>query len=371
MRLRFEKRKAAPAWFKVALPVAAVTLTFVLSAALILLARVNPAVAYFRMFEGALGSWLGITETLVKAAPLILTGLAVAIAFKGRFYNIGVEGQLYAGALGATWIGMQLSALPAALAVPIVTVAAMLFGALWALVAAVLKVQLRADDVVCTLLLNYVMTLLVGALVNGPWRDPVTNWPQSPDLPESALYTVLLPESRVHLGVALTVVAVVLVAYLLHRTTLGLAIKAVGLNERAAAFFGIAPGRTIVIVALISGGLAGLAGAGELLGLHGHLIETLSPGYGFTGIIVAMLGALNPLGIVFSAVFVSVVITGAGAMSRYTGVPSYISGVMQGLALISILAMFLLNHYRIRVEWRRRPAQPPPRLAEESPHAQP
>jgi ABC-type uncharacterized transport system permease subunit len=353
MRVRFEKRKQAPIWFKVALPVGAVILTFLLSSILILFAKVNPLVAYFRMFEGALGSWLGISETLVKAAPLVLTGLAVAVAFKGRFYNIGVEGQLYAGALGATWIGMQFSSLPVFVALPVVTCVAMLFGAFWALIPALLKVRLRTDDVVCTLLLNYVMTLLVGALVNGPWRDPVTNWPQSPDLPESVLFPVLLPQSRVHLGVAFAIAAVALIWYVLNRTTLGLSIKAVGLNERAAAFLGIRPGRTIVIVALISGALAGLAGAGELLGLHGHLIETLSPGYGFTGIIVAMLGALHPVGIVFSAIFVAIVITGAGAMSRYTGVPSYISGVILGLSLISVLALFLLNHYRVRFEWRR------------------
>src|SRR3569832_354178 len=194
---------------------------------------------------------------MVKAAPQVLTGLAVAAAFKGRFYNIGAEGQLYAGALGATWVGMQLGALPAPAAIVVVTLAAMLFGAAWALVAALLKVRLRTDDVVCTLLLNYVMTLLVGALVNGVWRDPVTNWPQSPDLPESVLFPMLLPQSRVHLGVAFAFVAVVVVWYVMQRTALGLAIKAVGLNERASAFFGISPARTIVIVALMSGALAG------------------------------------------------------------------------------------------------------------------
>jgi ABC-type uncharacterized transport system permease subunit len=352
MRVRFERRSRAPIWFKVALPVAAVGLTFLLSSVLILLAHVNPFVAYYRMFEGALGSWLGISETFVKAAPLVLTGLAVAVAFKGRFYNIGAEGQLYSGALGATWIGMQLSGLPTFIALPVTTLVAMLFGAGWALIPALLKVKLRADDVVCTLLLNYVMTLLVGALVNGPWRDPVTNWPQSPDLPESVLFPILLPQSRLHLGVALTLAAVAIVWYVLQRTTLGFSIKTVGLNERAAAFFGIAPGKTIIIAALMSGALAGLAGAGELLGLHGHLIETLSPGYGFTGIIVAMLGALHPIGIVFSATFMAIVITGAGAMSRYTGVPSYIAGVIEGLSLISVLATFLLNDYRIRLDWR-------------------
>ncbi|MFH0802721.1 MAG: ABC transporter permease [bacterium] len=350
MRLNFEKRKNTPAWLKGVLALAAVLISLLLSSSLILWAGASPLEAYLEMFRSSLGNWLGLSETLVKAAPLLLTGLAVAVAFRARFWNIGAEGQLYAGALAATFLGLHQGSLPAPLAIPLAILGAMILGGLWALFPAWLKTRFRVDDVVSTLLLNYVFILFVGAMVTGPWRDKVTNWPQSAELPESFWFPVLLTHSRIHLGVLLALIAALFIWFLIGKTVLGFEIGAVGAGEKAARFAGIDIRRTFLLTALLSGSLAGLAGAGELLGLHHHLIEKLSPGYGYSGIVVATLGALNPLGAVFSALFVATVVTGADAMSRFVGIPSYIGDVIQGLALLSALALFFLAEYRVRVE---------------------
>ncbi len=357
MRLRLERRKNTPAWLRGALALAAILLSLLLSSALIVWAGASPLEAYLEMFRSALGNRLGMSETLVKTAPLLLAGLAVAVAFRGRFWNIGAEGQIYAGALAATFLGLHLSFLPALPAILAAAAGSMLLGGLWALFPAWLKIRFKVDDVVSTLLLNYVFLLFVGALVTGPWRDSVTNWPQSAELPRAFWFPMLLPQSRVHLGVLLALLAALLTWFILRKTVLGFEIDAIGTGEKAARFAGINVPRTFLLTALLSGSLAGLAGAGELLGLHHHLIEKLSPGYGYSGIVVATLGALSPIGTIFSSLFVATVSTGADAMSRFVGIPSYIGDVIQGLALLSALALFFLAEYRVRI--RKQEPTPP------------
>jgi simple sugar transport system permease protein len=332
---------------------AAVAATLVLCAGLVALAGADVIDAYVVLFSSALGSKFSLSETVVKATPLIFTGLAVAVAFRAKFWNIGAEGQLLAGAMAAAFIGAR-EGLPVPLLIPGMVVAGAFAGALWAMLPAVLKLRYRVDDVVATLMLNFVMFYTMMALVDGPWKDPLSGYPDSPDIRMAAEFPMLVAGTRLHLGVLLAVVATVAVWFLIRATTLGFAITAVGENPRVARHGGIGIVRTTLLAAAISGGLAGLAGVGEVGGLHFQVMAALSPGYGYTGIVIAMLARLNPLGVVPASLFFAAVMTGAEAMSRKTGVPVFLADVIQGAALISMIVALLFTTYRVRL--RRAPA---------------
>lgn len=353
IRLRLEARERTPAWLNIVLPLAAVAATLIICGGLIKLAGADVIDAYVVLFASALGREFALTETFVKAAPLMFTGLAVAVAFRAKFWNIGAEGQLLAGAMAAAFMGAR-TGLPAWSLVPSMIVAGAIAGALWAMVPALLKLRLKVDDVVATLMLNFVMFYTMMALLDGPWKDPLSGYPDSPDIRIAAEYPVLIDATRVHLGVLLALLAAGAVWFLMRYTTLGFAIRAVGENPRAARHGGIAIGRVTVFTALISGGLAGLAGVGEVAGLHFQVMATLSPGYGYTGIVIAMLARLSPLGVVPASLFFAAVITGAEAMSRQTGVPVFFADVFQGAALICMIVALLFVTYRLRL----RPSAP-------------
>jgi ABC-type uncharacterized transport system permease subunit len=352
IQLRLEPRPDAPAWLGIALPVAAILATLALCSALILLAGANVFEAYGALFAGALGSRFNLAETVVKAAPLVLTGLAVAVAFRARFWNIGGEGQLLAGAMAAAFVGARES-LPGWSLVPAMIAAGGLAGAATAALPAALRVRLKVDEVVVTLMLNFVIFYAMTALLDGPWKDPLSGYPDSPDIRPEAEFPVLLRATRLHLGVMVAALAAPAIWLLITRTTLGFEIRAVGANLRAAAHGGISVPRTMLLAAAISGGLAGLAGAGEVGGLHFQVMASLSPGYGYTGIVVAMLAALNPLGVVPSALFFAAIATGAESMSRRTGVPVFLGDVIQGTSLLCMLTALLFTSWRLRL---RRPA---------------
>jgi ABC-type uncharacterized transport system permease subunit len=347
IRLSVEPRVRTPVWLNIVLPLGAVAATLILCSGLIALAGADVFAAYGALFAGALGSEFNLAETVVKATPITLTGLAVAVAFRAKFWNIGAEGQLLAGAMAAAFVGAR-EFLPAWSLVPSMIVAGAAAGALWALLPAVLRLRFKVDDVVASLMLNFVILYGMLALLDGPWKDPLSGYPDSPDIRMAAEYPILLGHTRIHLGVLLALVAAAVVWFVMARTTLGFAIRAVGENARAAAFSGISIDRVILTAALISGGLAGLAGVGEVSGLHFQVMATISPGYGYTGIVIAMLARLNPLGVVPAAVFFAAVITGAESMSRKTGVPVFLAEVIQGMALVCMMVALLFNQYRVR-----------------------
>jgi len=349
IRFRIIKRKPLPAWAKIVIPIAAIVATLILSAIPILLAGGQLWKSYFYLFYGALGTRFNLLETFVKASPLILTGLSVAFAFRAKFWNIGAEGQLLAGALMATVLGIHMGGLPKLFALPVVITAGFLAGGIWAAIPGILKTKLKVDDVVSTLLLNYVMWHIMGALLFGPLQQPGSSWPRSAAIADAARYPILLPRSRFHMGILIAFFAVFVIWFINNKTTFGYRSKAVGVNIRAAHFGGINTTAVIVWTALISGGMAGLAGVGELCAIQYCLIMDISPGYGYTGIVIAMLGNLHPVGVLFSALFFSVIIVGAQTMSRMTGVPTYIAGVIQGMALMVMLIFLLFTEYRIRV----------------------
>jgi simple sugar transport system permease protein len=347
IRLRLERREATPPWLQVALPIAAVLVTLGLCSGLVLLAGANLFEAYSLLLFSTFRSGYDIQDTLVKAAPLLLTGLAAAVAFRAKFWNIGGEGQLMAGAIAACFIG-QREFLPPVSIVPLMIAAAAVLGALWALLPAVLKVALKVDDVVTTLLLNFIMLYGVTALLEGPWRDPASGYPNSPSVRVEAEFPIL-PFVGVHLGVLIALLAAIAMWWLLARTTLGFSIRAVGHNPTAAEYAGMKVGRVILVTALISGALAGLAGAGEVGGVRFQVTSDLASGYGYAGIVIATLADLNPLGAIPAALFFAIVFNGAGTMARATAVPIYLADVIQGVALVSLVAARVFAVYRLRL----------------------
>jgi ABC-type uncharacterized transport system permease subunit len=346
---RVVKREPLPGWARILIPIAAIIATLMLSAIPILAAGGHLWKSYFYLFYGALGTRFNLLETFVKTSPLLLTGLAVAFAFRAKFWNIGAEGQLLAGALTATALGISLDGVPRFLTLPMVMICGFVAGGIWACIPAILKTKLKVDDVVSTLLLNYVMIHIMGALLFGPLQQPGSSWPRSPEIVAAAKYPILLPRSRFHLGIPLAIAAVFVIWFINNRTIFGYQAKAVGVNIRAAHFGGINTTSVILWTALVSGGLAGLAGVGELCALQYRLIMDISPGYGYSGIVIAMLGNLHPVGVLFSSLFFSVIIVGAQTMSRMTGVPTYIAEVIQGIALMVMLVFLLFTEYRLRV----------------------
>ncbi len=344
------ERVPAPVWMRPLFIVLAVIITFLLVSTLVLAAGASPASAFYELLINPLTRTGARADILMMATPILLTGIAVAVAFIAGYYNIGAEGQLYAGAIFAAWVGVHSEGFESYVAIPLMLAAGFIAGMLWALIPALLKAYLSVDEVVTTLLLNSVMLFFVSALLNGPWRDPVSNWPQSPTIATSAQFPVLIPRSRVHFGAIVAVIAALSVWWTLSRTRFGLELRAIGKNKDAAKFLGIPVRRRLIAAALISGGIAGLAGVSEVGGIHYYLIGTLSPGFGYTGIIVATLGALSIPGVFISALFLSLINRGAISASRELSVPVYLSDVIQSVLLLVTLAALLLSQYRIRRE---------------------
>ena len=346
-RFRIE-RAPAPLWMRLIVPLLAVLITFMLTSVFLIWAGANPFEAYYYFLIVPLSSQVSAIEVLVKSTPLLLTGAAVTFAFSASFWNIGAEGQLIAGAMTAAWLGMMLKDIPPSFGIPIVIAGGFLGGVLWTLLPALLKVKLDVDEVVTTLLLNSVILFLVAFLLNGPWRNPISGWPQSPEIAAGTVFVKLIPRTRLHLGFLIALLVILVEWFVLSRTPLGLRMRAVGLGKEAARFAGINIQQTMLFSALISGGIAALAGVGEVAGIHFHLIEAISSGLGYSGIIVATLAGLNPLGVIPAALFIGLIDTGSQSVSRALGVPIYLGDVVQATLLLVTLALFFLQNYRIR-----------------------
>jgi len=328
-------------------PVAALVFTFVIGGLLALAAGADPFATFGLILKGAVGSKFAALETLDRATPLIFTGLAVAVAFRARLWNIGAEAQLYAGALATVIVGTNL-ALPGPVLIPLMAVAAVVAGALVLLGPVLLKTRLGVDEVVTTLLFNFIMLLFVSMLLEGPLKDPMgMGWPKSEPIPRDARLPRLVEGLRLHWGFGLAILSAIAVWVMQARTTLGYEIRAVGLNAEAAAFAGIPVGRVMVKTALISGGLAALAGFSEVAGLRGNLTLDVSPGFGYTGIIVAMLALLHPLGVVGTALFVAGIFVGADSMSRAADVPAYIADILVAVALLCMVLALAFTRFRM------------------------
>jgi simple sugar transport system permease protein len=347
MKFKIE-RAAAPFWIRPLIPLMAVLLTFVVTSVLILAANANPFGAYYNLLIVPLSTKFSALEVLVKATPLIFTGMAVTFAFTSGYFNIGAEGQLYAGAIAATWVGISFPNLPAIVIIPFMIIMGFIAGMVWAFLPAFLKIKLKVDEVVTTLLMNSIILYFVSFLLNGVWRNPESGAPQSPELSPAAILYRMIPKSRLHIGFIIALVVVVIVYIVIKKTPFGLSMRAVGASKVGAQFAGINSNRSMMIAALVSGGIAGLAGTIEIAGIHYHLVGALSSGYGYTGIIAATLGGLNPIGVTVAALFISLISTGSQTVSRAMGVPVYLGDVVQSTLLLVTLGMLLLQNYRIK-----------------------
>ncbi|MFA6856270.1 MAG: ABC transporter permease [Treponema sp.] len=343
------KRKPMKPWQAALLPVIAIAVTLLLSAGLIRIAGADINEAFASLVLGAFGTKFNFFETCIGAVPLVFTGLSVAFAFRAKFWNIGAEGQFLAGALGVSAVALALPPVPSFVGIPLLIITGFVCGGLFALIPALLKTKLKVDDVVSTLLLNYIMYHVMGIFLFGPLQMPGSSWPVTKNFADSLVFPVLIPRTRFHLGVLLALAAVAILLVIQKYTVLGYETRAVGVNERVAFFGGIKTWKVTIITALIAGGLAGLGGANEVLGIQHRLILDISPGYGYTGVVVAMLAQLNPLGVLAASFFFSAVGNGASTMSRICHVPAYISGVIQGLSLIVMLVCLLFRDYSIKV----------------------
>ncbi|QEN09716.1 ABC transporter permease [Oceanispirochaeta crateris] len=317
---------------------------------------INPFFAIFEIFRSSFGSSFGFKETLTKAIPLILIGSGLALAYKAKFWNIGAESQLLWGAIAATWVGLNWGPfMPGYVILPLMFIAGFMGGAIWGIIPAVFKVKFGINEVISTLMLNYIAAEFVKFLVVGPWKGATKyGYPYTDDLPEQAILK-LLNMSRISLPLLILAVAVALIlSFIVYRTRFGYEVRVIGENSEAGKYAGIDFFRTTVLMMAISGGVAGLAGVGELTAIHHHLSypETISAGYGFTAIIVAWLGRLNPAFSILSGLFFAGIIVGGDAIQMSMGLPATTVNVFNGLILVFlIMGDFLLSH---RVQYKRR-----------------
>jgi simple sugar transport system permease protein len=346
--IRLEPRAQPSRLIGFGVPVLSALVALLLAAIPLALAGADVAQAYALMARGVFGSTFAFTEMLTRATPLILTGLAAALAFRARLWNIGGEGQLYLGALAAVAVGTGAIDAPALVLVPLVMLAGALGGAAGMAVPTLLRTRFGVDEVVTTLLLNFVILLFVQMMLEGPLKDPMgLGWPQSEPMIDAATLPRLLDRMRVHAGLPLGFALALALQVVLARTVWGFRIRAVGENPAAARHAGLGVSRTLIGVGLASGALAGLAGAGEVAGLKGYLTADLSPGYGYTGIVVAMLAGLSPLGVVAASLFIAGVFVGADSMSRALGVSNYLADLIVAMSLLCVLVGGVAARFRV------------------------
>ncbi len=364
--VKLEKRLEPSRTIAYLVPGASFVLALLFGAILLALAGANPWQTYRAMLEGAFGTpaqwregqFYSLTETLVKAIPLMLTGLGVSIAFRMLFWNIGAEGQLVMGGFAAgavaLWFPELFPFIPHWAYLPLMVVVGVLGGALWGLIPALLKAYLKVNEIITTLMLNYIAILWLQHLYYGPWKDPQGfGFPGTAQFPEYAWLPRLA--GRLHWGLVFALVAAAFIWLVLDRTRWGYEIRLIGENPEAARYAGVSITRNIVLVMLLSGGLAGLAGMAEVSAISHRLQQGLAVGYGFTAIIVAWLGKLNPWGVILVAVLLAALLVGGDQIQIVMGLPASMSLVLQGAILFFMLGGDIFARYRLAVS-RQRPA---------------
>ena len=323
----------------IALPVLAILVAMLIGSIVMLVSGFNPVQAYTVLFQGAFGTIPQFAETLNTATPLLLIGLGIAVAFRAGAFNIGGVGQEYLGALAAVIVGGKFTGIPGPLHLLLATLAGMIAGGLWAAPAAFLKVRFGINEVITTILLNYIGIYLIDFMIAGPIQAPGFNAaPTSFAVQTGATYPNLVPGSDLNASFILTVLVMVAVFIMMRYTTFGHRIRMVGLNREAARHAGVHVDRVFLLTFFMSGALAGLAGAAEILGYRYQLITGFAPSTGYDAIAVALLGALNPLGVGLSAVFFGALANGASAMEAIAQLPSQLADIVRTLAILAVLA---------------------------------
>ena len=352
MRWRLEKRPEPSALWQVAAPALAIAMAFIAGGVMFALLGHDPLRALYVYFLEPLSNIWSLEELMVKATPLLLIGLGLALAYRANVWNIGAEGQLVMGAIAGSVIPILFPGWNDPLALVAMLALAMLGGALWAAVPAVLKNRFDTNEILTSLMLVYVARLFLDWLVRGPWRDPMGfNFPKSAAFEGWHVLPVL--SGRMHLGLALAFAALIALWLLLDHTRFGFSARVQGAAPRAARFGGFSARRVTLGVMLVSGALAGLAGIGEVAGVIGHLQPSISPGYGFAAIIVAVLGRLSPMGVLLAALLLALTYLGGEAVQLELNIPARVAQTFQGMLLFFILAAEALVRYRlVRIEPR-------------------
>ena len=352
MRIDLRKRLHPLRWSRYVITPASILLALSLGALLFLWVGVNPVRSYMEMFIGAFGSFYNFSEVLVRATPMILCGLSVGLAGNMLIWNIGAEGQLVMGGIAGAGVALFVSAyIPDFLVIPVMLVAGLLGGACWGLIPGFLKARLQVNEIITSLMLNYVAILWLEHLYFGPWRDPAgRGFPGTAMLPDAAWFPRFWG-TRIHLGLMLGLGAAVLIWFLLSYTRWGYEIRVIGSNLKAARYARINITRNILWVMAISGGLAGLAGICETAGIHYRLQQGLAIGTGYAGIIVAWLGKLKPGAIVIISIFLGGLMVGGDQVQITLHVPSAISLVLQGAILFCVLGGQIFQEYELRVKF--------------------
>jgi simple sugar transport system permease protein len=314
----------------------------------------DPFAAFHAFFIAPIASVNGVAELLIKASPLVLIAVGLAVGFRGNVWNIGAEGQLTVGAIAATGLALQPALSESSLLLPAMIVAGAVGGMAWGAIPALLRTRFNANEILVSLMLTYVAQLWLSYLVLGPWRDPQGfNFPQSQPFSDAALYPLLLDGTRLNASVIVALAAVAAAWVFLGKSYVGYQMRVTGLADAAARYAGFSARRTIWIGMLAGGGAAGLAGVGEVAGPLGQLLPTVSPGYGFAAIIVAFVGRLDPIGIVLAGLLLSLLYLGGDAAQISMGLPASIAALFQGALLLFLLATDVFVNYRIR--WVRAP----------------
>jgi general nucleoside transport system permease protein len=327
----------------------AVALALLAGAGLMLLMGASPILGYRELALGMVGSKHSIAEALIKTTPLLIMGLGIAIAFQAGVWNIGAEGQFYMGALFCTGLVLALPGLPWWLLAPLAIAAALTGGAFWGGIVGYLRARFGINEIIVSVMLNYVAVYILQFAVQGPLRETKTlgvGFPRTDPLPEATWLPRILPGTRLHTGFLVALLLAVLVYFLLRHTVFGYHIRAVGRNQTASRYAGIAVGRVMIGAMLLSGALAGFAGYVEVFGVQHRLLDGISAGYGFIAIIVALLGRQNPFGIVLASVLLAALDVGAGTMQRGIGIPVSLVVTIEYLTVILVVgAGILRTHY--------------------------
>lgn len=342
--IKFEKRKSSSKLFRTTAPFLSVVLALITAGIIMLFAGVNPILAYKGMLAESLGSSFGISETLLKSTPLIFTGLGVSLAFRMQLWNIGADGQLHMGAIGASWVALY-SGISGFMMLPAMFIAAFIMGGLWAGVAGVLKAKIRVNEIIVTLLMNYIAISIVSFLVYGPWKDPNGhNFPITAQFETFARLSSYF-STRLHSGFFIAIALVFVMYIVMEKTLWGYEIKVIGNNKDAAKYAGIKIDRSIIGVLFLSGALAGVAGFSEVAGVQFRLQEGISHGYGYTAIIVAWLAGRSAIGVLVVSVIMSIILVGGDSLQILMQLPVAFVNLFQGLILFFILASdFFINN---------------------------
>lgn len=352
-RIRIDRIAHQPLWLTILSPLILIGAALLVGALLLSLTGANPWFVYRSMAKLAFGSAYAWSDTTLKATPLILAGLGVSVAFRMRLWNIGAEGQLFLGAFMATGVALFWlpRGTPQMVMLSAMAVAGFVGGALWGLIPGILKAKLNVNEIITTLMLNYVAILWNNYFIYGPWSERgfglTPQYPHSAWMPRLTDYAETIPAFRgltAHFGIFLALALAVVLWFVWQRTRWGFEVTVVGDNPRAARYAGINLTRNIILVMAISGGLAGLAGMSEVSGVVHRLQERFSPGYGFTAIIVAWLAKLNPLAIVLVSYLFAGLLVGGDAIQ-----PAGIDQLLQGVILLVVVAGDMLLHYRVRL----------------------